>query len=247
MVKVKRRLFDEDADWVPAKGRIFTMKKQTTRRQEQSDNEQQKTGGYSPRTPMAPTLKVSFTKDLSSALAGAPITDKTGLENAYSQGDTYAYGDTLYIAGTHNLQDVFDDVSKVPVWGDVRQSARYQAAEKALEANPNIKRVVGHSLGGSVALELQKNHTGLDSRTYGAPVWDPTGQDKLYGKVERYRNLTDPVSFFDGSANNRIKWNPFTSLSLTHSFDNIATDFQAGGNSSAFGWKNPDGSISLTQ
>ena len=239
MVKVKRRLFDEDADWVPAKGRIFTMKKQTPRRQEQSDNEI--------LTQQVADQKEEKTKGLSSALAGARITDKTGLENAYSQGDTYAYGDTLYIAGTHNLQDVFDDVSKVPVWGDVRQSARYQAAEKALEANPNIKRVVGHSLGGSVALELQKNHTGLDSRTYGAPVWDPMGQDKLYGKVERYRNLTDPVSFFDGSANNRIKWNPFTSLSLTHSFDNIATDFQAGGNSSAFGWKNPDGSISLTQ
>ncbi len=32
MVKVmgKRRIFDEDADWVPAKGRIFTMKRQTT-------------------------------------------------------------------------------------------------------------------------------------------------------------------------------------------------------------------------
>ncbi len=29
MVKVmgQRRIFDEDADWVPAKGRIFTMKK----------------------------------------------------------------------------------------------------------------------------------------------------------------------------------------------------------------------------
>ncbi len=233
MVKVigKRKLFDEDADWVPAKGRIFTMKKPTMGVRELTSQVENPKGE----------------KDLSSALAGEPITDKTGLENAYAQGDTYANGDTLYIAGTHNLQDVFDDVSKVPFWGDARQAARYQAAEKALEANPNIKRVVGHSLGGSVALELQKNHPGLDSRTYGAPVWDPLSQDKLFGKVERYRNLTDPVSFFDGSANNSIKWNPFTSWSLTHSFDNIATDFQSGGNSSALGWKNPDGSISLTQ
>ena len=225
----KRRLFDEDADWLPAKGRIFMMKKPTTGARDKAMD-----------TPVDQ-------RDLSSALAGKPITDKTGLENAYAQGDTYAHGDTLYIAGTHNLQDVFDDVSKVPFWGDVRQSARYQAAEKALEANPNIKRVVGHSLGGSVALELQKNHTGLDSRTYSAPAWDPMSQDQLRGKVERYRNLTDPVSFFDGSANNRIKWNPFTSWSLTHSFDNIATDFQSGGNAEAFGWKNQDGSISLTQ
>ena len=229
----KRRLFDEDADWLPAKGRIFMMKKPTT--------------GARDKAMDTPVRNSESTRDLSSALAGKPITDKTGLENACAQGDTYAHGDTLYIAGTHNLQDVFDDVSKVPFWGDVRQSARYQAAEKALEANPNIKRVVGHSLGGSVALELQKNHTGLDSRTYGAPVWDPMSQDQLRGKVERYRNLTDPVSFFDGSVNNRIKWNPFTSWSLTHSFDNIATDFQSGGNAEAFGWKNQDGSISLTQ
>ncbi len=229
----KRRLFDEDADWLPAKGRIFMMKKPTT--------------GARDKAMDTPVRNSESTRDLSSALAGKPITDKTGLVNAYAQGDTYAHGDTLYIAGTHNLQDVFDDVSKVPFWGDVRQSARYQAAEKALEANPNIKRVVGHSLGGSVALELQKNHTGLDSRTYGAPAWDPMSQDQLRGKVERYRNLTDPVSFFDGSVNNRIKWNPFTSWSLTHSFDNIATDFQSGGNAEAFGWKNQDGSISLTQ
>ena len=122
MVKVtgKRKLFDEDADWVPAKGRIFTMKKPTTGAREVTSQVEKPKGE----------------KDLSSALAGEPITDKTGLENAYSQGDTYAHGDTLYIAGTHNLQDVFDDVSKVPFWGDVRQAPRYQAAEKALEANP---------------------------------------------------------------------------------------------------------------
>ena len=89
--------------------------------------------------------------------------------------------------------------------------------------NPNVKRVVGHSLGGSVALELQKNYKGLESRTYGAPVWDPFGEDKrIYGKVDRFRNLVDPFSFFDGSANNSIKWDPFTSWSFTHAFDNIA-------------------------
>jgi len=40
--------------------------------------------------------------------------------------------------------------------GDLTNSTRYKEAEAALKANPNIKRVIGHSLGGSVALELQK-------------------------------------------------------------------------------------------
>jgi hypothetical protein len=173
------------------------------------------------------------------------------LERAYAQGDACAYGDTLFIAGSHTPKDWYDDVTKVPFWGDLRDSTRYQAAEKALNANPNIKHVVGHSLGGSVALELQKNHSGLTSTTYGAPVWDPFGRDSLdqgfHGKVDRYRNMGDPVSIFDGSANNSIKWNPFNSKSLTHDYGNIATKFTSGGATSSVGWTNPDGSISLTQ
>ena len=64
--------------------------------------------------------------------------------------------------------------------GDLRNSTRYQEAEKALTANPNIKNVVGHNLGGSVALELQKNHPSLNSRAFGAPVWDPRSVDNKY-------------------------------------------------------------------
>ncbi|MFM7985891.1 MAG: hypothetical protein ACKPKO_41905 [Candidatus Fonsibacter sp.] len=40
--------------------------------------------------------------------------------------------------------------------GDISTSSRYITAEKALKYHPNIKLVVGDSLGGSVALELQK-------------------------------------------------------------------------------------------
>jgi pimeloyl-ACP methyl ester carboxylesterase len=137
---------------------------------------------------------------------------------------------------------------------------------------------VGHSLGGSVALELQKQHPNLTSRTFGAPVWDPFGEDNKYtrssrssnfsfdkgfgpldsgpqdslgrgrrGQVDRYRNVFDPVSMFDGSAKNSIKGNPFDSKSLTHDYSNIANKFQAGGADHAYGWQNPDGTTSLTE
>jgi pimeloyl-ACP methyl ester carboxylesterase len=201
-----------------------------------------------PQKAAAPKQVPAKASSLASALAGKGISDKTGLERAYSQGDAYAYGNTLYIAGSHTAKDWYDDVTKVPVWGDLRNATRYQQAEKALKANPNITNVVGHSLGGSVALELQKNHAGLSSRTYGAPVWDPLGRDRSGGAhVDRYRNFLDPVSILDRSATNSVKWNPLDSKSLTHDYSNIATNYKTGGNQSAKGWTNPDNSVSLTQ
>ena len=85
------------------------------------------------------------------------ITDAQGLERAYQHGDYYIHGNTMYIAGSHNLQDWYDDVTRTPVWGDLRNSARYKAAKVALMENPQVKTVIGHSLGVSVGLELQKN------------------------------------------------------------------------------------------
>lgn len=150
------------------------------------------------------------------------LSDAEGLERAYKDGDTHVHGKTMYVAGSHTLQDWWDDVTKIPVWGDLRESARYKAAEKVLRENPQVEDIVGHSLGGSVVLELQKQYgdRGLKSRTYGAPVLDFTSPlDNT--KVERYRNYLDPVSIFDRGANKSVKWNPFDNGSLTHTFENI--------------------------
>ena len=180
-----------------------------------------------------------------SMLRGDDITDAQGLRRAYHQGDSYPCGNALYIAGSHTGEDWFDDVTKVPFWGSVTRATRYQQAEKALKANPNITRVVGHSLGGSVALELQKNYPRLQSRTYGAPVWDPLGRDG--NTADRHRNWLDPVSMFDRSATRSVKWNPLDNFSLTHTYDNIGSNFKSEGNDKAFGWTNQDGSASLVQ
>ena len=86
-------------------------------------------------------------------------------------------------------------------FGDITTTSRFKAAEKALTYNPNIKRVVGDSLSGSAALELQKHHPALKVRTYGAPVVDLEGavQPSRNTDTERYRILGDPVSMFDSS------------------------------------------------
>ena len=150
------------------------------------------------------------------------ITDSEGLQRAYAHGDYYIPGKTMFIAGSHTARDWFDDITKVPVWGDLRDSERYQKVLEEFKNRGEIDTVVGHSLGGSVSLELQKQYPDRikKSRTYGAPVMDLLGSESE--NVDRYRNWLDPVSIFDRGAKKSIKWNVLDSGSLTHDYSNIA-------------------------
>ncbi len=96
----------------------------------------------------AQTIKLEPTEEI--------INDADGLRRACEQGDACRLGGSLYFAGSHALKGWCDDVTKVHFYRYLRQSTRYQAAEKALKYNPDVKRVVGHSLGCSVALDMQK-------------------------------------------------------------------------------------------
>ena len=178
---------------------------------------------------------------LQRATGEGPITDAEGLARAYQQGDAYTHGSTTYVAGSHTARDWYDDVTKVPFWGDTRESHRYKMADRALKANPQVTRAVGHSLGGAVALEAQKQHPGLESRTYGAPVFSPLGRES---KAERYRNLGDPVSILDRSAKKSIHWRPFSSLSEPHDYSNMAVNHTREGQAAT---ENPDHTAGITE
>ena len=119
-------------------------------------------------------------------------------------------GDTLYVAGTQNTQDVYDDVRHVPPlpWSDMKQTERYKTAETYLNKNPQITKLVGHSLGGSVVLALQRNNPerNYEVVTYGAPVFVDLNpfRDKKF-KVQRFKHIgreaqSDPISMFDMGA-----------------------------------------------
>ena len=150
------------------------------------------------------------------------ITDSEGLQRAYAQGDYHIHGKTMFIAGSHTLRDWYDDFIQIPVYGDIRNSERYQKVLDVFRNRGEIDTVVGHSLGGSVALEFQKNYPDRikKSRTYGAPVFDLLGSESE--DVDRYRNWLDPVSVLDRGAKKSIKWNILDSGSLTHDYSNIA-------------------------
>ena len=126
-----------------------------------------------------------------------------GFDAAYaSSGKLHHFKNKLYISGTSNLQDVWDDVSKIPFYGNTRKSHRYKQAKAFLDEHPEIDTLYGHSLGGSVALQLQKDFPerfGKDKvTTYGAPVLD------LFGKSgqQSYRHRNDLVSYLDFGAKN---------------------------------------------
>jgi hypothetical protein len=126
--------------------------------------------------------------------------DRVGLDKAYSlDSGAYIDGDTLFVAGTKSLRDVWDDL-KIPFYA-TSWSERYQNADRTLDASPQVKRVIGHSLGGAVALELQGRHPdrNLETTTYGAPVFS------FSGSGERHRHWLDPVAALDWGAHTTLQ------------------------------------------
>jgi hypothetical protein len=134
--------------------------------------------------------------------------DEEGMNNAYGYrsfpGAAYDENTgTLYIAGSDSWRSWYDDAVNIPIWGDLTRAERYKQAERAYndltqKYGKPVNRVVGHSLGGSVALELAKNKDIEFSRTFGAPVTDPNPYHR--GAADRYRHFGDPVSLSDRGA-----------------------------------------------
>ena len=160
---------------------------------------------------------------LSNPNGGTFAEDEEGLQKAYA--DTTAQSvyynpdtRTLYVKGTvpTSAKDWWDDVSKIPFWGDIHDADRMKEAEAAyndlIAQGKPVDRVVGHSLGASVSLQLQTDKGTELSRTFGAPVWDPFGIIHR-GSQERYRHALDPVSNFDRGAT----WGSFNLYPHTYS------------------------------
>ena len=109
-------------------------------------------------------------------------TDAEGMDRAYAQGDTYIEDNKMFVAGSHTARDWWDDFTKIPQWqyvppglfdfvdlmnsepgklifgtGDLRQAERYKAGREALLSHEKVDLGEGHSLGGSVVLQLQKD------------------------------------------------------------------------------------------
>ena len=125
--------------------------------------------------------------------------NKLGLDKAYeSNKSTYIEGDTLYIAGTKGLKDWYDNFTKLP-FGLTKHADRYKQADEVLKQNPQVTKLVGHSLSTSVSDELRKQHPEKQlelKALYASPFID--FGNKTY--ENRFRHRGDLISIFDKGA-----------------------------------------------
>jgi len=137
--------------------------------------------------------------------------NEIGLKRAYkSPNKLFIDNNNLYIAGTSGLQDMWDDL-KIP-FHLTKHSQRYYDAEKLLKANPQVDNITGHSLGASVALELEKNNPNLHVMgAYGTPTISNTPA------LNRFRKDYDPVSVLDRGAQSKPN-SVFKGILQAHSY-----------------------------
>lgn len=131
------------------------------------------------------------------------FTQADGLKRAYAVAEGYFLkGSTLYVCGTRpNASDVADDIKlALPEYlgGGVRQTNKYKQIREFLKFHPDVKMVVGHSLGAAVCDALVQDNPSLKEMAYGDPypMW-------VAGKGH-HRVDGDPISLADVTADTRF-------------------------------------------
>ena len=132
------------------------------------------------------------------------IEDRQGLSNAYSSKDgLYKTGSTLYIGGTGAkdgsiTRDIMDDLLLVPT-RNIQHSEKYQDVIKYLKDNPDVKRLVSHSLASAVVNKINEEMPDkYATTTYATPTIKPKRKGKQDPRRLDYRNPNDPVAMLDG-------------------------------------------------
>ena len=150
---------------------------------------------------VAPYSKNKVVDDVNQELAGnwSFLTDTQGLKRAYENPDgVYKNGSILYIAGTKDPIDFYDDL-KLPFY-QTRNTKRYKDVDKfikdgAIEIDGKkhygISDVISHSLGSAVGQQI--------SRSYGSPFVSSQRPEDT-GTNLRIRGSNDVVSMFDGGS-----------------------------------------------
>jgi len=154
-------------------------------------------------------------------------TNEINMQKAYAAPEGYFKdGNKLYIAGTRDMQDRMDWI-KIPL-GTFKNSKIYKNIEPVFKESPDIDTVIGHSAGGSAALELERNYPdrNITSITYNAPVFERADPEKLLNedkKPMRFAVSGDPVSMFDMNAQTTFKAPDFN-LEKVQNVTNVMTE-----------------------
>ncbi len=102
MVKIckRRKLLDEEADWVPQKGRSFKMKTKMQKEEPQKKGLKKE----DPFRMKAETPDIRYDllrKEPREKQQDKIKTDAEGMDRAYAQGEVYGEGSKEYVAGSH--------------------------------------------------------------------------------------------------------------------------------------------------
>ena len=129
------------------------------------------------------------------------ISDEEGLKRAYDTKDgLYQHYNKLFISGTKDPIDFVDDL-KLPFNDTLNMTTRGRTADKYYRSHHEIDTVIGHSLGGAVALSLEKQYKKEGNNPYGIvqskTFGSPTVSANFTNNNNRIRYFGDPISALD--------------------------------------------------
>ena len=133
----------------------------------------------------------------------ADITDEEGLKQAYESKDgLHQHYNKLLIAGTRDFPTDHIDDLKLPFDGTLNQTKRGRDADAYHRSHHEIDPVIGHSLGGSVSLALEKKYNKEGNNPYGIVQSKTFGAPAIPGNCpstgpNRIRWAGDPISALD--------------------------------------------------
>eukprot|EP00438_Fugacium_kawagutii_P006499 Skav236814 [mRNA] locus=scaffold80:397159:400039:+ [translate_table: standard] len=134
------------------------------------------------------------------------IEDRAGLTNAYrSPSGIYRTGNTLYISGTGGKdgdlnQDIWDDLIHLPT-RNAHNTQKYKDVMEALKQNPDVSRLVGHSLSSAVINKINEEQPNrFATTTYATPTIKRRRKGKQDPRRLDLRNPNDIISMLDGYA-----------------------------------------------
>ena len=153
------------------------------------------------------------------------IEDRQGLTNAYrSPSGLYKTGKTLYISGTGGKdgdfeKDWIDNFTKLP-FRNAHNTQKYKDVMEALKENPDVSRLVSHSLGSAVVNKINEEQPNrFATTTFATPTIKPKRKGKQNPRRLDFRNPNDIVSILDGYAETSSfsDWNPI----IAHTYKNF--------------------------
>ena len=153
------------------------------------------------------------------------IEDRQGLTSAYrSPSGIYRTGNTLYISGTGGKdgdfeKDWIDNFTKLP-FRNAHNTQKYKDVMEALKKNPDVSRLVSHSLGSAVVNKINEEQPNrFATTTYATPAVKPKRKGKQNPRRIDLRNPNDIVSILDGYAETSSfsDWNPI----IAHTYKNF--------------------------